>query len=207
MKTRGEGASTKHPKPKNYVDLIAMAWPFILANASVPLLGLVDTAVIGNTGSVVDLGAIAIGALIFSFVYWSFGFLRMGTTGFVARAFGAGDKEEVRVIFGRACLMALAVGGTLLLLQLPIGTVSFALLSGDEGVESVAKTYFFTLIWGAPATLVIFVIMGVWIGLGESRELLRLQVFLNALNMVLDIVAAGVLGLGAQGIAIGTVIA
>ena len=69
-----------------------MAWPFILANASVPLLGLVDTAVIGNTGSVVDLGAIALGALIFSFVYWSFGFLRMGTTGFVARAFGAGDE-------------------------------------------------------------------------------------------------------------------
>ena len=209
MNTRAEdaGASTKHPEPKNYADLIAMAWPFILANASVPLLGLVDTAVIGNTGSVVDLGAIALGALIFSFVYWSFGFLRMGTTGFVARAFGAGDEEEVRVIFGRACLMALVVGGTLLLLQLPIGTLSFALLSGDEGVESVAKTYFFTRIWGAPATLVIFVIMGVWIGLGESRELLRLQVFLNALNMLLDIIAAGVLGLGAQGIAIGTVIA
>ena len=85
MNTRAEdaGASTKHPEPKNYADLIAMAWPFILANASVPLLGLVDTAVIGNTGSVVDLGAIALGALIFSFVYWSFGFLRMGTTGFV----------------------------------------------------------------------------------------------------------------------------
>jgi MATE family multidrug resistance protein len=209
VNTRDEdaGASTKHPKPKNYSDLIAMAWPFIVANASVPLLGLVDTAVIGNTGSVVDLGAIALGALIFSFVYWSFGFLRMGTTGFVARAFGAGDEEEVRVIFGRACLMALVVGGTLLLLQLPIGTLSFALLSGDEGVESVAKTYFFTRIWGAPATLVIFVIMGVWIGLGESRELLRLQIFLNALNMLLDIIAAGVLGLGAQGIAIGTVIA
>ena len=184
-----------------------MAWPFIVANASVPLLGVVDTAVIGNTGSVIDLGAIALGALIFSFVYWSFGFLRMGTTGFVAQAKGAGDQEEVRAIFGRAGLIALAVGISLLLLQLPIGGISFSLLSGEEAVESVASTYFFTRIWGAPATLIIFVIMGVWIGLGESRELLKLQLFLNGSNMVLDIIAAGALGLGAQGIAIGTVIA
>ena len=184
-----------------------MAWPFIVANASVPLLGVVDTAVIGNTGSVIDLGAIALGALIFSFVYWSFGFLRMGTTGFVAQAQGGGDQEEVRAIFGRAGLIALGVGVSLLLLQLPIGAISFSLLSGEEAVESVASTYFFTRIWGAPATLIIFVIMGVWIGLGESRELLKLQLFLNGSNMVLDIIAAGVLGLGAQGIAIGTVIA
>ncbi len=184
-----------------------MAWPFIIANASVPLLGVVDTAVIGNTGSVIDLGAIALGALIFSFVYWSFGFLRMGTTGFVAQAKGAGNQEEVRAIFGRAGLIALVIGVALLLLQLPIGAFSFSLLSGEEAVESVASTYFFTRIWGAPATLIIFVIMGVWIGLGESRELLKLQLFLNGTNMVLDIIAAGFLGLGAQGIAIGTVIA
>lgn len=192
---------------KSYPELISLAWPFIVANASVPLLGVVDTAVIGNTGSVIDLGAIALGALIFSFVYWSFGFLRMGTTGFVAQAFGAGDQEEVRAIFGRAGLIALAIGVALLLCQLPIAALSFSLLAGDESVESVAQTYFFTRIWGAPATLVLFVIMGVWIGLGESRELLKLQLFLNGLNMILDIIAAGVLGLGAQGIAIGTVIA
>ncbi|MDA8662539.1 MATE family efflux transporter [Luminiphilus sp.] len=184
-----------------------MAWPFIVANASVPLLGIVDTAVIGNTGSVVDLGAIALGALIFSFVYWSFGFLRMGTTGFIARADGAGDKTEVRAIFGRSCLIAVAVGLLLLILQWPIGLLSFQLLSGDESVEVVAQSYFYTRIWGAPATLMIFVIMGVWIGLGQARELLKLQLFLNGLNMVLDILAAGVLGLGAVGIAGGTVVA
>ena len=200
-------ALPKSAKTKSYSQLLAMAWPFIIANASVPLLGVVDTAVIGNTGSVIDLGAIALGALIFSFVYWSFGFLRMGTTGFVAQAQGAGDAEEVRAIFGRAGLIALAVGTALLLLQLPIGAISFSLLSGDEQVETVASTYFFTRIWGAPATLIIFVIMGVWIGLGESRELLKLQLFLNGTNMVLDIIAAGFLGLGAQGIAIGTVVA
>ena len=164
-----------------------MAWPFIVANASVPLLGIVDTAVIGNTGSVVDLGAIALGALIFSFVYWSFGFLRMGTTGFIARADGAGDKTEVRAIFGRSCLIAVAVGLLLLILQWPIGLLSFQLLSGDESVEAVAQSYFYTRIWGAPATLMIFVIMGVWNGLGQARELLKLQLFLNGLSKVLDI--------------------
>ena len=199
-----------HPESKttkSYRQLLAMAWPFIIANASVPLLGVVDTAVIGNTGSVIDLGAIALGALIFSFVYWSFGFLRMGTTGFVAQAKGADDQEEVRAVFGRAGLIALAVGTALLLLQLPIGVIGFSFLSGGEAVELVAKTYFFTRIWGAPATLVIFVIMGVLIGLGESRELLKLQLFLNGSNMILDVVAAGFLGLGAQGIAIGTLMA
>lgn len=192
---------------KSYRQLLAMACPFIVANASIPLLGVVDTAVIGNTGSVIDLGAIALGALIFSFVYWSFGFLRMGTTGFVAQAVGSGDPAEIRAIFGRAGIIALSVGTMLVLFQLPIGTLSFSLLSGEETVESVAKTYFFTRIWGAPATLMIFVIMGVLIGLGESRELLKLQLFLNGLNMILDVIAAGLLGLGAQGIAIGTVVA
>ena len=85
----------------------------MLANSAVPLLGLVDTAVIGNTGSVEELGAIALGALIFSFVYWSFGFLRMGTTGFTAQASGAGDEAEVRATLGRALLLGAGIGCSL----------------------------------------------------------------------------------------------
>lgn len=193
------------PDSLSYYSLTAMAWPFILANASVPLLGIVDTAVIGNTGSVIELGAIALGSLIFSFVYWSFGFLRMGTTGFIAQADGMSDYTEVRAILGRSCLIAAVIGLLLISSQWPIGTLSFSLLSGDSEVEGVATTYFFTRIWGAPATLLIFVIMGVWIGLGEARELLKLQLFLNGLNIVLDVLAAGVFGLGAFGIALGTV--
>ena len=193
------------PDRLSYYSLTAMAWPFILANASVPLLGIVDTAVIGNTGSVIELGAIALGSLIFSFVYWSFGFLRMGTTGFIAQADGMSDYTEVRAILGRSCLIAAVIGLLLISSQWPIGTLSFSLLSGDSEVEGVAKTYFFTRIWGAPATLLIFVIMGVWIGLGEARELLKLQLFLNGLNIVLDVIAAGIFVLGAFGIALGTV--
>ena len=195
------------PDSISYRYLLQKAWPIILANASVPLLGLVDTAVIGNVGSITDLGAIAFGALIFSFVYWSFGFLRMGTTGFAAQASGAGDEQEVRAVLGRALLIALCLGVVLILIQWPIGLAAFSLLDGSAPVEAVAQEYFDIRIWGAPATLATFALMGLLIGLGKSRTLLIVQLFLNGLNILLDVWFAGILGWGASGIALGTVIA
>ena len=195
------------PDSISYRYLLQKAWPIILANASVPLLGLVDTAVIGNIGSITDLGAIAFGALIFSFVYWSFGFLRMGTTGFAAQASGAGEEQEVRAVLGRALLIALCLGVVLILIQWPIGLAAFSLLDGSAPVEAVAQQYFDIRIWGAPATLATFALMGLLIGLGKSRTLLIIQLFLNGLNILLDVWFAGILGWGASGIALGTVIA
>ena len=195
------------PDSISYRYLLQKAWPIILANASVPLLGLVDTAVIGNVGSITDLGAIAFGALIFSFVYWSFGFLRMGTTGFAAQASGAGDQQEVRAVLGRAVLIALCLGVVLISIQWPIGLADFSLLDGSTPVEAVAQEYFDIRIWGAPATLATFALMGLLIGLGKSRTLLIVQLFLNGLNILLDVWFAGILGWGASGIALGTVIA
>ncbi|MFK7864177.1 MAG: MATE family efflux transporter [Pseudohongiellaceae bacterium] len=195
------------PATISYDLLLKKAWPIILANASVPLLGLVDTSVIGNFGSAQDLGAIAFGALIFSFVYWGFGFLRMGTTGFVAQADGAGDQAEVRAILGRALLLAILLGVLLILLQWPIKALAFSLLDGSSAVERVASEYFSIRIWGAPATLCTFALMGLLIGLGNSRQLLTVQLFLNGLNVALDVYFAGILELGAQGVALGTVIA
>ena len=195
------------PDSISYRYLLQKAWPIILANASVPLLGLVDTAVIGNVGSITDLGAIAFGALIFSFVYWSFGFLRMGTTGFAAQASGAGDQQEVRAVLGRAVLIALCLGVVLISIQWPIGLAAFSLLDGSTQVEAVAQEYFNIRIWGAPATLATFALMGLLIGLGKSRTLLIVQLFLNGLNILLDVWFAGILGWGASGIALGTVIA
>ena len=190
-----------------YRYLIEKAWPIILANAAVPLLGLVDTAVIGNVGTVTDLGAIAFGALIFSFVYWSFGFLRMGTTGSVAQALGAGDQTEIRAVLGRALILAVALGLMLILVQWGIRLVALALLDGSDAVEEVTAQYFSIRIWGAPATLATFALMGVLIGLGNSRQLLLVQLFLNGLNISLDIYFAGVLDWGVEGIALGTIIA
>lgn len=194
------------PATIRYDFLLKKAWPIILANASVPLLGLVDTAVIGNFGAAQDLGAIAFGALVFSFVYWGFGFLRMGTTGFVAQADGAQDQEEVRAVLGRSILLAVMLGVVLIVLQWPIKQIAFALLTGSDSVEVVAQEYFSIRIWGAPATLCTFALMGLLIGLGNSGQLLKVQLFLNILNIILDIWFAGVLGWGAQGIALGTVL-
>jgi len=183
------------------------AWPLIIASASVPLLGIVDTAVIGNIGTVYDLGALALGSLIFSFVYWGFGFLRMGTTGFVAQADGSQDFDEVRAIAGRSLFFGFVTGLVLILLQQLLARFAFTLLGGSENVEEVASIYFYIRIWGAPATLGTFALVGVLIGLGESKKLLLVQLFLNLLNALLDIVLAGYYGLGARGIAAGTLIA
>ncbi|MCP5128660.1 MAG: MATE family efflux transporter [Pseudomonadales bacterium] len=191
----------------NHAVIWQKAWPIILANAAVPLLGLADTAVIGNLGNLAQLGAIAFGAMIFSFIYWSFGFLRMGTTGFTAQAAGAGDEAEVRATLGRALLLSAALGAIIILLQWPLARLALALLDGSAAVESITRDYFSIRIWGAPATLSIFALTGCLIGLGRSRQLLAVQLFLNGLNIALDVLFAGVLGWGVEGIAVGTVLA
>ncbi len=190
-----------------YADIWRRAWPIVLANSAVPLLGLADTAVIGNVGTLAQLGAIALGALVFSFVYWGFGFLRMGTTGFTAQASGAGDEAEVRATLGRALLIAAAFGAALIAAQWPISLVAFRLLGGSADVEALAAGYFHVRIFSAPAVLGTYVLMGCLIGLGCSRELLKTQLVLNGVNIALDVLFAGVLGWGARGIALGTAMA
>ena len=181
-----------------------LAWPIVLANSAVPLLGLVDTAVIGNTGDVQDLGAISLGALVFNFVFWGFGFLRMGTTGFTAQAAGQGDSAEVRAVLGRALLLALVLGAGLVALQLPLARIALGLLGASAPVEALTREYFDIRIWAAPASLGLFACMGLLVGLGRTREVLLLQLLLNGTNAALDVWLAGGLGLGVQGIALGT---
>lgn len=130
------------------VAILRHAWPIILANAAVPTLGLVDTAVIGHFGSAADLGALALGSLLFSFIYWSFGFLRMATTGFVAQAAGAGDEAEVRAALARPVLLGLLLGALLLIVQWPVVRIYFALLDASVAVETVGREYYGARIWG-----------------------------------------------------------
>src|SRR5690606_9459342 len=127
-----------HP---NYIRIIKLAFPIILANASVPLLGLADTAVIGQTGTAADLGAIALASLIFNFVYWGFGFLRMGTTGFIAQSIGAGDMDEAHALLFRSVLLGGGIGLLLVLLQSVVGTVAIGLLTASEEIKSLVGTY------------------------------------------------------------------
>lgn len=188
-------------------DIVRLAIPIILANMAAPLLGLVDTAVIGHTGNASDLGAIALGSLVFNFVYWAFGFLRMGTTGFVAQAAGADDYAEVRLAFGRALLLGGAIGLLLITVQYPLIYSALWLLDGSESVEAQVKTYWDIRIWAAPATLASYAIMGSLIGLGKTRQLLWLQLFLNLTNLALDVLFVAGFEWGVRGIALGTVIA
>lgn len=193
--------------PTTHGAITRLAIPIILANAAVPLLGLVDTAVIGHSGTAADVGAIAFGSLIFSFIFWGFGFLRMGTSGFTAQAAGAGDYREVRAAFNRALVLGGAIGLLLILLQYPLSLIAFWLLEGSQAVEQGAHSYMQIRIWGAPATLATYAIIGTLIGLGHTRQLLWLQLLLNGLNLVLDVVFVVGFDWGVRGIALGTVIA
>lgn len=195
------------PQATSHRAIIQMAIPIILANAAVPLLGLVDTAVIGHTGNAAALGAIALGSLIFSFVYWGFGFLRMGTSGFTAQAAGAGDHVEVRSAFTRALLLGIAIGAILVIAQYPLSSLAFWLLDGSAAVEQSAHDYMQIRIWGAPATLGTYATIGTLVGLGQTRRLLWLQLLLNGLNLLLDIIFVVVLDWGVRGVALGTLIA
>lgn len=191
----------------SYKDILLLAAPIILANATEPLLGLVDTAVIGHNGTEADLGGIALGSLIFAFLYWGFGFLRMGTTGFVAQDLGADDREGIRATVGRALLLALLLGISIVGLQPLLKWGAFQIFDGSAAVHDAAKAYFSVRIWSTPATLTNFVIFGTIIGLGKSRALFGLQILLNGLNIALDVIFVTQFNLGIRGVALGTVLA
>ena len=179
----------------------------MVSGASTPLLGLVDTLVVGNLGQAAPLGAIALGTLIFNFLYWGLSFLRMGTTGLTAQALGAKTEHRIQNTLGRAVITGFGFGVALILLQIPIAWISLRLLAASAEVEALAAQYFYIRIWGAPATLVTYAIVGWFIGLQRTRWALGLQLWLNSLNIILDVFFVMGLGWGVAGIAAGTVIA
>ncbi len=187
--------------------VLAIAAPIMLSNVSTPLLGAVDTAIVGRLPDPAYIGAVALGALVFSFVFWAFGFLRMGTTGLTAQALGAGDADELRAALGRALILGVGIGAALIAVQWPIGQAAFALLEGGAQVETLARQYYDIRIWAAPATLINYALLGWFIGLGRAKIALLLQLALNVTNMALDALFVLVLGLSVAGVAWGTFIA
>ena len=187
--------------------ILTIALPVMISNVSTPLIGVVDTGVVGQIPDPAYIGAVAIGSLIFTFVFWAFGFLRMGTTGLTAQAAGAGDHDELVTGLSRALMIALSAGAGLILLQSPIEQVAFGLLESSDQVEALAREYFNVRIWAAPATLANYALLGWFIGLGRTDLGLVLQLVLTLSNIVLD--AMFVIGFGwdVSGVALGTVIA
>ena len=184
-----------------------LAFPIILSNVSVPLLGAVDTAVVGHLPEPRHLGAVALGAMVFNFVYWGFGFLRMGTAGLTAQALGAGDRAEVLAAGARALLIAGAAAAALIAAQTAIAALAFELTEASAEVEELARVYVLTRIWGAPAALGAFAILGWFLGLQNTRATLYVQLWMNGLNIVLDVVFVVGLGWGVFGVALATVVA
>lgn len=188
-------------------NVLRLAIPNIISNLSVPLLGAVDTALVGHLDEVYYLGAIALGGMIFNFIFWGFGFLRMGTTGITAQAFGEHDKTESVMTLVRALLVAGVFSALILLLQTFIADFSFWLVEATEEVENYTRIYFDIRIYTAPATLGLYAINGWFLGMQNARYPMIVTVVLNALNIILDLLFVYSMNMHVDGVAWGTLIA
>jgi MATE family multidrug resistance protein len=199
--------SLGRPIEVNHKAVIRLALPLTLAHMSTPLLGFADAAVIGRLGQAHLLGALAACAVIFDFVFWAFGFLRLSTAGLTAQAVGAGDDEEERATLARALILAILLGLGVILAQVPIAAIAFRALDASPAVTGAARTYFDIRIWAAPFALTNYVVLGAVIGRGRTDIGLVLQIFINLTNIVFNVALVLGLGFGVEGSATGTLCA
>ncbi len=187
--------------------VLAIALPIMAANVSEPLIGVVDTAVIGRLPEPYYIGAVALGGVIFSVLFSAFGFLRMGTTGMTAQADGVGDRDELRAVLARALMIAGACGLALIVASPLLRRTAFAVIEGSQAVESQASAYFDIRIWAAPFSLANYAFLGWFIGLGRAGTAFALQILLNVTNMALNIVFVLGFGMAVEGVALGSLLA
>lgn len=187
--------------------ILYLAIPNIISNITVPLLGLIDLAIVGHLGDEQYIGAIAIGGMIFSIIYWNFGFLRMGTSGFTAQAYGKRDLEECMNILMRASGVGLSIAMLLLFLHRPIVKLIFDFLQAGALVESYALSYFNIVIWGAPAVLMLYGLKGWFIGMQNARIPMLIAIVVNCVNILASLVFVYLLDMKIEGVALGTLVA
>jgi len=187
--------------------VLAIALPIVLSNATVPILGVVDTGVVGQLGEAAPIGAVGIGAIILSAVYWIFGFLRMGTTGLTSQASGAGDTDEVDALLSRALLIGISAGLVMIVAQVAIFQGAFWVSPASAEVEALAREYMAIRIWSAPATIALYGITGWLIAQERTRAVLVVQVGMNGANIALSFYLGLELNWGVQGVAWATFIA
>ncbi len=185
-------------------EIVKLAIPNIVSNITVPLLGLIDLALMGHLGSEVYIGAISLGGVIFNFIYWGFGFLRMSTSGFTAQAFGEKNEQESITILFRALFVTLGLSFLILLLQSPIAWASFKIIGGSEEVENLANQYFRIRVWAAPAALSLFVFSGWFLGMQNARYPMFIAILVNVANIVLSVFFVFGLNMKSEGVALGT---
>lgn len=186
--------------------ILKLAIPNIVSNITIPLLGLVDLALMGHLGSEIYIGAIALGGVIFNFIYWGFSFLRMSTSGFTAQAFGEGNKTESITILVRSLFVALIISVLILFMQSPICWASFKIIGGSAEVETLAREYFMIRVWAAPAALSLFVFSGWFLGMQNARYPMIIAISVNTANILLSLFFIYILEMKSDGVALGTVI-
>ncbi len=194
-------------QPISHRRVLAIALPIVLANATVPILGAVDTGVVGQIGQAAPIGAVGIGAIILGALYWIFGFLRMGTVGLTSQARGAGEDGEVAALLTRSLMIGAVGGVALVVLQVPLMWASFQVSPASPEVESLARDYMRIRIWSAPAAIAMFGITGWLIARERTRAVLIIQLWMNGLNISLDLWFVLGLGWGVNGVAIATFLA
>ncbi len=188
-------------------EILRLALPNIITNITVPLLGMVDLAIVGHIGNETYIGAIALGTTIFNLIYWNFGFLRMGTSGLAAQAYGAGDNEEAMRILVRGLTIAICAAALLIALQYPIALLSDAILNCSDETLNLTLSYFYVRIWAAPATLGLYAIKGWFIGMQNSKTPMTVAIVLNIVNIFASLAFVIWLKMDIVGVALGTVIA
>jgi MATE family multidrug resistance protein len=188
-------------------QILKIALPAIVTNITVPLLGLVDTAIVGHMGNATYIGAIAVGSMVFNLVYWVFGFLRMGTSGLTAQARGRRDLQEMRSLLVRSQTVAMTIALLILLLQVPLRDVMLWLIGPTDDVRPLAVTYYHIVVWGAPAMLGLYGLSGWFIGMQNTRLPMVISISQNVVNIVASLALVYGLGMKVEGVALGTVVA
>jgi len=188
-------------------QILHIALPSIVSNITVPLLGLIDVSIVGHLGAASYIGAIAVGGMLFNMIYWLFGFLRMGTGGLTAQAYGRHDLQEVTRILLRSLSISLLLALALLLLQYPIRNIAFMCMDTSEEVQQLATLYFHICIWGAPATLGLYGFTGWYIGMQNSRFPMFIAITQNIVNIAASLFFVFVLKMKVEGVALGTLVA
>lgn len=193
-------------KPRDR-QILQIALPSIVSNITVPLLGLIDVAIVGHLGAPAYIGAIAVGGMLFNIIYWIFGFLRMGSSGMTSQALGRRDLPEVIRILLRSVGIGMAVAAVLIALQVPIRQAAFLLIQPTDEVRRMATVYFHICIWGAPAMLGLYGLTGWFIGMQNSRTPMFIAITQNVVNIVASLSLVFGCGMKVEGVALGTLIA
>ena len=188
-------------------DILRIAWPAIATNITVPLLGLVDVAIVGHIGDARYIGAIAIGTMMFNVIYWLFAFLRMGTSGLTAQAYGAGNVFGCRRLLREATITSVAVAAILLIVQRPVRSLAYLLFDPPATMIPLIDTYYDICVWGMPAMLSLYSLTGWLIGMQNTRATMATAISQNIINIVLSLVFVFALRMDIAGVALGTVLA